>query len=145
MNAVRDNPGYFTAFPGAAIEAHTVSHPTLKGRPYAFQRREVCGSADQLGTIYGRRPTLFRAPFGEHDQTTLQVMRDCGLTAALFWKQTVDDGVVRYQEGATVQRGDIILMHFRPRFVDDFIAALQAIKAAGLTPALLADYLLAPG
>ena len=29
----------------------------------------------------------------------------------------------------------------RPRFVDDFIAALQAIKAAGLTPALLSDYL----
>jgi peptidoglycan/xylan/chitin deacetylase (PgdA/CDA1 family) len=101
----------------------------------------VCGSADRLGALYGRRPTLFRAPFGEHDATTLKVMHDCGLHAALFWKQTVNEGIVRYQQGSTVQRGDIILMHFRPRFVDDFIAALQAIKAAGLTPALLEDYL----
>ncbi|GIJ71049.1 polysaccharide deacetylase family protein [Virgisporangium ochraceum] len=141
VNAIRGDPAYFTGFPGAGIQAHTVSHPRLKGMPYAFQRREVCGSADQLGAIYGRRPTLFRAPFGEHDATTLQVMRDCGMLAALFWKETVNDGVVRFQEGATVRRGDIILMHFRPRFVDDFIAALQAIKAAGLTPALLENYL----
>lgn len=143
MDAIHDNPAYFNAFrdAGVAIEAHTVSHPHLRGKPYAAQQREVCGSADRLGALYGRRPTLFRAPFGEHDATTLRVMHDCGLHAALFWKQTVNEGIVRYQQGSTVQRGDIILMHFRPRFVDDFIAALQAIKAAGLTPALLEDYL----
>jgi hypothetical protein len=72
-------------------------------------------------------------------------MRDCGLHAALFWKETVNEGIVRFQEGGAVQRGDIILMHFRPHFVDDFIAALTAIKAAGLTPALLEDYLPPPG
>jgi len=32
-------------------------------------------------------------------------------------------------------------MHLRPRFVDDFIAALQAVKNAGVTAALLEDYL----
>ena len=143
MDAIHDNPAYFNAFrdAGVAIQAHTLSHPHLRGKPYAAQQREVCGSADRLGALYGRRPTLFRAPFGEHDATTLKVMQDCGLHAALFWKQTVNEGIVRYQQGSTVQRGDIILMHFRPRFVDDFIAALQAIKAAGLTPALLEDYL----
>jgi peptidoglycan/xylan/chitin deacetylase (PgdA/CDA1 family) len=143
VNAIRDAPAYFNGFRdgGVGIQAHTVSHPRLKGKSYPFQHREVCGSADQLAGLYGRRPTLFRAPFGEHDATTLQVMRDCGLLAALFWKETVNDGVVRYQDGAAVQRGDVILMHFRPRFVDDFIAALQAIKTAGLTPALLENYL----
>jgi peptidoglycan/xylan/chitin deacetylase (PgdA/CDA1 family) len=143
MDAIHDNPAYFNGFrdAGVAIEAHTLSHPHLRGRPYAAQQREVCGSADRLGALYGKRPTLFRAPFGEHDATTLKVMHDCGLRAALFWKQTVHEGIVRYQQGSTVQRGDIILMHFRPRFVDDFIAALRAIKAAGLTPALLEDYL----
>jgi hypothetical protein len=39
-----------------------------------------------------------------------------------------------------VRAGDIILMHFRSTFPDDFVAALRAIKAAGLTPAVLADY-----
>jgi len=48
---------------------------------------------------------------------------------------------VHFQAPATtVKRGDIILMHFRGEFVDDFVAALRAIKAAGLVPALLEDY-----
>jgi peptidoglycan/xylan/chitin deacetylase (PgdA/CDA1 family) len=143
INAIKDNPGYFQQLrgAGAVIEAHTVTHTKLKGQSYDFQKREVCGSADQLQQLYGRRPVLFRPPFGEKDDTTLKVVRDCGMRAAFFWKETVDLGVVRYQSGSTVQRGDILLMHFRERFVDDFIAALQAIKAAGLTPALLEDYI----
>ncbi|UWZ40137.1 polysaccharide deacetylase family protein [Dactylosporangium roseum] len=143
INAIKDDPAYFKRLQdaGARIEAHTVSHPSLRGKPYSFQRKEVCGSADQLGNMFGKRPTLFRPPFGEKDATTLKVAHDCGLKAGFFWKETVDKGTVRFQEGHTVQRGDIILMHFRDRFVDDFIATLQAISAAGLTPALLEDYI----
>ncbi|WP_433213074.1 polysaccharide deacetylase family protein [Dactylosporangium sp. CS-047395] len=143
INAIRDNPDYFKPLrdAGADIQAHTLTHPNLKGKSYDFQKREICGSADQLAQLYGQRPTLFRPPFGDKDATTLKVAHDCGLTAGFFWKETVDKGIVRYQEGKSVQKGDIILMHFRDRFVDDFIAALQAISAAGLTPALLSDYM----
>jgi hypothetical protein len=71
----------------------------------------------------------------------LRVAHGCGLKAAFFWKETVDKGKVRFQEGNTVKPGDIILMHFRPAFVKDFLAALQAIHRAGLTPALLENYI----
>jgi peptidoglycan/xylan/chitin deacetylase (PgdA/CDA1 family) len=143
INAIRDNPGYFKQLraAGAVIEAHTITHTSLAGMSYDFQKREVCGSADQLADIYGRRPVLFRPPFGNKDATTLQVVHDCGMKAAFFWKETVDKGIVRYQEGHQIKPGDIILMHFRPAFVDDFLAALQAIHDAGLTPALLEDYI----
>ncbi|MEV4131165.1 polysaccharide deacetylase family protein [Dactylosporangium sp. NPDC049742] len=143
IDAIRNDPQYFKRLQdaGAVIEAHTVTHQSLRGKPYNVQRREICDSADKLGNWYGRRPVLFRPPYGEKDETTLKAAHDCGMHAAFFWKETVDKGIVRYQQGNTVQRGDIILMHFRDRFVDDFIAALQAIKAAGLTPALLEDYI----
>jgi peptidoglycan/xylan/chitin deacetylase (PgdA/CDA1 family) len=143
MNAIRSNPGYFRQFQssGAVIEAHTITHIDLKGKSYEFQKHEICGSADQLAALYGRRPVLFRPPFGDKDEVTLQATRDCGMKAAFFWKETVDNGIVRFQEGRTVQPGDIILMHFRPVFADDFIATLQAIHAAGLTPALLEEYI----
>jgi peptidoglycan/xylan/chitin deacetylase (PgdA/CDA1 family) len=146
INAIKDNPDYFKQLrdAGAEIQAHTLTHPNLKGKSYDFQRHEICGSADQLNNLYGKRPTLFRPPFGDKDATTLKVAHDCGLQAGFFWKETVDKGIVRYQEGKAVKPGDIILMHFRDRFVDDFIAALQAISAAGLTPALLTDYMPAP-
>jgi peptidoglycan/xylan/chitin deacetylase (PgdA/CDA1 family) len=143
IDAIRNDPQYFKRLQdaGAVIEAHTVTHQSLRGKPYNVQRREICDSADKLGNWYTRRPVLFRAPYGEKDDTTLKAAHDCGMQAVFFWKETVDKGIVRYQSGTTVQRGDIILMHFRDRFVDDFIAALQAIKAAGLTPALLEDYI----
>ena len=142
-DAIRDNVAFFNRLRpyGAVIEAHTISHPSLRGRPYVFQKRQVCVSADRLGQWYGRRPVLFRPPFGEKDATTLRAAGECGMKAVLNWKETVHKGKVRYQEGHQVRAGDIILMHFRPAFVQDFIAALQAIHRAGLTPALLEDYL----
>jgi peptidoglycan/xylan/chitin deacetylase (PgdA/CDA1 family) len=142
-DAIKDDVAYFDRLRryGAVIEAHTISHPELRGRSESFQQRQICGSADRLGTWYGRRPVLFRPPFGDKDQTTLRVARGCGMKAAFMWKETVNKGIVRFQEGKTVQKGDIILMHFRPAFVQDFLAALHAIKQAGLTPALLEDYI----
>jgi peptidoglycan/xylan/chitin deacetylase (PgdA/CDA1 family) len=144
VRAIRNNPGFFKQLQdaGAVIEAHTVTHTELRGKPYGFQAKEACESADQLKAWYGRRPVLFRPPFGDKDDTTLRAVHDCGMKAAFFWKETVNDGVVRFQTAAhVVQPGDIILMHFRPTFVADFLAALRAIAAAGLTPALLEDYI----
>ncbi|GIJ49153.1 chitooligosaccharide deacetylase [Virgisporangium aliadipatigenens] len=143
IDAIRDNPDFFKGLQaaGATIEAHTISHPSLRGKSYEFQKHQICGSADQLGAWFGRRPTLFRPPFGEYDAVTLKAVHDCGMRAALFWRETVDKGKVKYQSGGSVAAGDILLMHFRPAYVDDFLAALEAIHAAGLTPAALTDYL----
>jgi peptidoglycan/xylan/chitin deacetylase (PgdA/CDA1 family) len=141
-DAIHDNVLFFDNLRlyGAVIEAHTITHPELSGRGEEFQHHQICDGADQLGTWYGRRPLLFRPPFGDKDSTTLRVAKGCGLKAAFMWKETVDKGIVRFQEGNRVQPGDIILMHFRPAFVKDFLAALRAIKKAGLTPALLESY-----
>jgi peptidoglycan/xylan/chitin deacetylase (PgdA/CDA1 family) len=144
INAIKDDPGYFKPLrdqAGATIEDHTISHTELKGRSYAFQKKEICGGADKLEKLYGKRPTLFRPPFGTHDATTLKVVHDCGMKAAFYWHETTDKGKVFYQTVHKVQPGDIVLMHFRPRFVDDFLAVLNAIHKAGLTPARLEDYI----
>lgn len=126
---------------GAHIQAHSVTHARLKGLPYEAQKREICGSADQLQQLFGTRPTLFRAPGGLQDATTLRVAGECGMRAVLFWKEAVNDGRVQFQLGDRIQPGDVILMHFRHTFVEDYLAALQGIKDAGLTPARLEDYL----
>ena len=142
-DAIQDDIPFFDRLRdyGAVIEAHTISHPDLAGKWEGFQRHQICDGADRLGQWYGRRPVLFRPPFGDKDHTTLRVAKECGLRAAFMWKETVDKGKVRYQEQLKrVQPGDIILMHFRPAFVQDFLAALRAIHQAGLTPALLEDY-----
>lgn len=149
-NYVYGNQEYFLALKNTghvAIEGHTISHPHLTQISYAEQRNQLCGSSDQLGRWYGQRPTMFRPPFGEWDLSTLEAAWSCGLRAGFHWRETVDAGNVYYQRSdKKIHAGDIILMHFRTAFPDDFIAALSAIRNAGLTPALLEDYVsLAPG
>lgn len=142
-NTISGNRDFFGQLQGlgAVIESHTVSHPHLPALAFGQQRFEVCHAADLLGDWYGQRPRFFRPPYGEKNATTLQAAYGCGLQAGFFWTETVNDGVVRYQTSLhRIQPGDIILMHFRRTFAADFVAALAAIKAAGLVPALLTDY-----
>jgi peptidoglycan/xylan/chitin deacetylase (PgdA/CDA1 family) len=138
------NPGFFKQMEaaGGVVEDHTVSHAEMKGKPYDFQRREICNAKTYLQNEFGTNLHLFRPPFGDYDQTTLRAVHDCGLKAALYWSETVDHGTVFYQTAEhRIHPGDIILMHFRPAFINDVIAALTAIHNAGLTPALLESYL----
>jgi peptidoglycan/xylan/chitin deacetylase (PgdA/CDA1 family) len=138
------NPAFFKQLvaAGGVVEDHTITHPEMKGTSYAFQQHEVCGARTSLEQTFGSNLTLFRPPYGDYDQTTLRAVHDCGLKAAFHWSETVNDGKVFYQtDDHHIQAGDIILMHFRPAFVQDVLAALTAIHDAGLTPALLEDYL----
>ncbi|MDG4808640.1 polysaccharide deacetylase family protein [Micromonospora sp. WMMD1120] len=142
--AAEEHDVYFRAIQvaGGVVENHTINHTSLAGRSYDHQKREICGAADRLETLFGRRSTLFRPPFGEHDSTTLRAAYDCGAKAVLHWTETVHEGKVRYQTPEKVVRpGDILLMHFRPALMDDLLAALKAIHRSGLTPALLTDYI----
>jgi peptidoglycan/xylan/chitin deacetylase (PgdA/CDA1 family) len=137
------NPGFFTQLQaaGGVVEDHTVTHPDLKGKSYDFQRHEICDARTSLEHTFGTTLRLFRPPFGDYDQTTLRVVHDCGLKAAFYWSETVNNGVVAYQTAEhKIHPGDILLMHFRPAFTNDVVAALTAIHDAGLTPALLEDY-----
>jgi peptidoglycan/xylan/chitin deacetylase (PgdA/CDA1 family) len=127
---------------GGVIEDHTLTHPELKGKSYAYQKNQICGARTVLTHAFGKAPMLFRPPFGDYDKTTLQVVHDCGLKAAFYWSETVRSGKVYYQTSVhKIKPGDIILMHFRPQFPADVLAALTAIHKAGLTPALLENYI----
>jgi peptidoglycan/xylan/chitin deacetylase (PgdA/CDA1 family) len=143
-NYVGGNQEYFGALRDsgyATIQNHTISHPNLPSVGYGGARGQLCGASSNLEQWYGQRPIFFRPPFGEYDGSTLRAAWDCGLQAGFHWRETVNEGVVYYQRPDNkIHAGDIILMHFRPAFPDDFLAALNAIKQAGLTPALLENY-----
>ncbi|MFD0203930.1 MULTISPECIES: polysaccharide deacetylase family protein [Saccharothrix] len=136
---------YFRQFEGVAtVHAHTSTHPDLLGKPYEFQRQEICGNADLLRVQLGAKPKLFRPPFGNFDHTTRRAAADCGFTALVMWTAAVNDGVVQFQAGGRLNAGDIVLMHFRHTFVEDFLAFLERCKADGLTPVVLEDFLAEP-
>lgn len=141
---VKGNEAYFKAIldsTGATLGDHTVNHPNLKGKPLDFQRKEICDDADDFKTEFGIRPSIFRPPFGNYDQNTLKAAAECGMRVAVLWTAAVNDGHVQFQVGDKLRQGDIVLMHFRKTFKEDYQAFLDQAKKDGLTPVPLADFL----
>lgn len=95
---------------GASLQNHTLDHPALRGLPYAGQRAEICGQQRKLKSRFGVRPRLFRPPYGTYDTTTLRAAADCGITAVVLWRVTLEpDGHLTYTDGPRhLNPGDII-------------------------------------
>ena len=123
------------------IGNHTVNHPNLAKMPYAAQKKEICDDSDAFAKAFGKRPTLFRPPFGNYNADTQRAAADCGLKAVILWTAAVNDGVVQFQGGNKLKPGDIVLMHFRKTFVQDFTGFIKRAKQDGLTPVPLPDFL----
>lgn len=142
-NYVKTNQPYFEDFvtDGSLVENHTISHRALARLSYGAQREEICGAADVLGQRFGRRPTLFRPPFGSYNRDTRRAAADCGMKALIYWSAVAEDGKMHYQNKDRLYPGDIVLMHFRPTFASDLLAFIEAQKAAGLQVELLEDWL----
>ncbi|WP_020663286.1 polysaccharide deacetylase family protein [Amycolatopsis benzoatilytica] len=140
---VKGHEAYFKSIldsTGAVLGDHTVNHPNLKGKPLDFQKKEICDDADDFQKSLGVRPTLFRPPFGNYDQNTLKAAAMCGMRASILWTASVNDGVVQFQVGDKLRPGDIVLMHFRKTFKEDYEAFVARAKQDGLTPVPLADF-----
>jgi peptidoglycan/xylan/chitin deacetylase (PgdA/CDA1 family) len=141
---VAGQEGYFRKLrdeDGAEIQDHTINHPNLRGKPYELQRKEICDNADAETKAYGRRPWLFRPPYGNFDANTQKAAATCGMRVLVLWTAAVNDGVVQFQQGDRLNPGDIVLMHFRKTFVEDYTAFVERVKHDGLTAVPLSDFL----
>jgi peptidoglycan/xylan/chitin deacetylase (PgdA/CDA1 family) len=133
--------GYFRSLPSTVVEAHTRSHRDLRGMPEDQQRAEICGNADTAERAFGRRPRLFRPPYGHYDEATQRAAAACGMAAVVLWESAIDRGRVTFRHHTELRPGDIVLLHFRPGLVADLRALVARVEAAGLRVALLEDYL----
>jgi peptidoglycan/xylan/chitin deacetylase (PgdA/CDA1 family) len=128
------NISYFKSIldSGANLGNHTMNHPNLIKLSYEAQKKEICDSQDAYQKDFGSRPKLFRPPFGNYNKNTQQVVTDCGMIAINNWKARVDEGKMWYQAGDKLNKGEIILMHFRPRMMEDLRAFEDEINKQGL-------------
>lgn len=140
--ALQEAPAYWRSFVarGGTVQDHTLTHVRMNRVNRATQRIQVCRDADVVTRALGRRPTLFRPPYGELDANTLLTVRDCGLAAVVLWSVSVDHGRLTFAEGSQLRPGDVLLLHFTPAIRVDLAAALAAVRAAGLSVGALEDF-----
>ncbi|MFG3658163.1 polysaccharide deacetylase family protein [Streptomyces sp. NPDC047706] len=147
---VSEDYGYFKKMQarGVTLNNHTLSHPYLPGLSYTEQRDEICGMQDVIEQRYGKRPLLFRPPYGNYNSDTLHAAKDCGITHVPLWNEEVFVDRWDYREwDRDIHPGDIVLSHFRG--TDDWAGEmpdmirvfLDKITAKGYAVGRLEDYL----
>jgi peptidoglycan/xylan/chitin deacetylase (PgdA/CDA1 family) len=142
--AIKDNYGYFKALQqaGMTIEDHTLTHPDLAKLTLDQQKTEICGAADIYQNVYGLRPTLLRPPDGGYNSDTQQAAAACGMKAVIMWHAKANGGSLQFQDGNQhLLPGDIVLMHFRPEFLQDMAAFMKQVQQDNLQIGRLEDYL----
>ncbi|MFI9775843.1 polysaccharide deacetylase family protein [Streptomyces sp. NPDC051956] len=147
---VEDNYGYFRKMQsrGVTLNNHTLTHPYLPGLSYAGQKREICGMQNIMEEEYGKRPVLFRPPYGNYNRDTLRAAKSCGIKYAPIWNEEMFVDHVEWREAdQDLHPGDIILSHFRGRgewkgTMPDMIRRLMKyVTDKGYAVARLEDYL----
>jgi peptidoglycan/xylan/chitin deacetylase (PgdA/CDA1 family) len=137
---------------GDVIGDHTETHPMLAHLSAHDQYEELFEQMARIELLGGRRPTLFRPPYGSFDATTLRELKRLHLLMVLW---SVDTGdyqqpgvqtiVQRAMEGA--QPGAIILLHdaggTRTETVEALPLIIKGFRERGYKlvtiPKLLAD------
>ncbi|MGW1994254.1 hypothetical protein [Embleya sp. NPDC001921] len=66
---------------------------------------------------------------------------DCGVAHVVHRSAEIQKGRMQFAVGDKLRPGDIVLIHFREEFKEDIQSFIDQTRAAGLTPALLEDYL----
>ncbi|MCK8677250.1 polysaccharide deacetylase family protein [Streptomyces lichenis] len=146
---VKEDYGYFKQMQqrGVALHNHTLNHRYLPALSYEEQRQEICGMQDVIEKKYGKRPPLFRPPYGNYDSDTLRAARSCGVTAVPLWASEAFADHMEWREwDRDLHPGDIILSHFRGKgdwqgsMADMVRQVMNVITAKGYAVARLEDY-----
>jgi peptidoglycan-N-acetylglucosamine deacetylase len=101
---------------GDVIGDHTETHPMLATLSRHDQYEELFEQLARVELLGGRRPVLFRPPYGSFNATTIRELRALHLLMVL-WSVDTDDyeqpgvSVIVQRALAGVKPGEIILMH----------------------------------
>ncbi|WP_297134589.1 polysaccharide deacetylase family protein [Terrisporobacter sp.] len=103
---------------GHEIGNHTFNHPDITNLSNGDIKKEIKDCEDTLVKLTGKKPTLFRPPYGSYTQDKLgQIAKECGYKIILWTTIDAKDWrnppVAQISDTITnnVQNGDIILLH----------------------------------
>ncbi len=133
------------------IGTHGQAHAHLPKLDADRQRAEIAAPVTLLQTKYGHRAPLFRPPYGEYDDATVEIVRALGLRFIL-WNVVSGDPDPRLSRirmvetlKATVHNGSVIVFHANGKgrhtreVVEDLYQDL--VLQRGLQPVTVTDLL----
>lgn len=146
---INEDYGYFKKMQarGVTLSNHTLNHRYMPGLSYDEQKREICGQQDRMAKQFGKRPTLFRPPYGNYNRDTLRIAKSCGIKAVPLWASEAFPDHMEWREwDRDLHPGDIILTHFRGpgdwkgSMPDMIRRVMKTVTDKGYAVARLEDY-----
>ena len=133
---------------GMEVMNHSDTHPHLAQLSAEQVKSEVSTCADKIEAITGVRPTLFRCPYGEYNDTVITAIRDLGIEPiqwdvdSLDWKGiSADEITQRVLKG--VKPGSIVLFHNAAEHTPEALAGIiEALQKDGYELVPISELLL---
>ena len=121
---------------GNEVMNHSSTHPHMAQLSAEQIQTEVNTCADKIEAVTGTRPTLFRCPYGEYNDTVVSTVNGLGMHViqwdvdSLDWKGLSSDEITS-RVLTRVQPGSIVLFHNAAEHTPEALA--------GIIEALIAD------
>ena len=130
---------------GHEIASHSNTHPHVNNLSYEENIEEIEKSNDKIEKITGQRTKIYRAPYGEYNNTVIKAAQDKGYYTIQWSLDTLDyTGLTgdemwnRIQD--KVKAGDIILSHNGTKYTADSLDMLiKNIKQKGFEVVRVSD------
>lgn len=123
---------------GHEIASHSDTHPHVNNLSYEENIEEIEKSNDKIEKITGTRTKIYRAPYGEYNNTVIKAARDKGYFTIQWNLDTLDYTGLTGDEmwkrlDSKIKEGDIILSHNGTKNTANSLDMLiKNIKAKGL-------------
>ena len=117
--------------------SHSNTHPHVNNLSYEKNIEEIEKSNDKIENIIGKRTNLYRAPYGEYNNTVIKAATDKGYYTIQWSLDTLDYTGLTGDEmwnrlNSKLSSGDIILTHNGTKHTADSLdMLLKNIKQKG--------------
>ena len=130
---------------GKKYGSHSDTHPHVNNLSYEKNIEEIEKSNDKIEKIIGKRTNLYRAPYGEYNNTVIKAATDKGYYTIQWSLDTLDYTGLTGNEmwnrlDSKLSSGDIILMHNGTEHTADSLdMILKNIKQKGYDGVLVSE------
>lgn len=130
---------------GHEIASHSNTHPHVNQLSYEKNIEEIEKSNDKIEKVIGKRTKIYRAPYGEYNDTVIKAAQDKGYYTIQWNLDTLDYTGLTGEEmwkrlNSKIEAGDIILSHNGTKHTADSLGLLlQNIKQKGLEVVTISD------
>lgn len=131
---------------GNDVMNHSATHPymTKLSKEAMIEQLDICN--DKIEAITGKRPTLFRCPYGDYNNSVIDAVESIGMKAiqwdvdSLDWQDSATVESIVSRVTSKVKPGSIVLFHNDATYTPEALPIiLEKLKSEGYEFVKIAD------